>query len=74
MSFEVVFNVFLGMLGLLGCTLVIVFSIVFREDKTIHPIYRSFAALPDGDSDSGNLTITNRARSEIAITEPREYK
>jgi hypothetical protein len=27
MNFQVVFKVFLGMLGLLGCTLVIIFSI-----------------------------------------------
>jgi hypothetical protein len=49
MNFEVVFNVFLGILALLGCTLVIIFSIVFQEEKTIHPIYRSLATLPDAD-------------------------
>jgi hypothetical protein len=69
-----VFNVFLGMLALLGCTLVIIFSVVYREDKTIHPLYRSLATLPDADSESGDLTITSRARSETVITEPREYK
>jgi hypothetical protein len=41
MNYEVVFNVFLGMLALLGWTPVILFLIVFREEKTIHPIYRS---------------------------------
>jgi len=66
MNFEVVFNVFLGMLALLGCALVIIFSIVFREEKTIHPIYRSLATLPDADSDSADLTITSRARSETS--------
>ena len=67
MNFEVVFNVFLGMLALLGCMLVILFSIVFREDKTIHPIYRSLATLPDADSDSGDLTITSRDRPETNL-------
>jgi hypothetical protein len=41
MSYEVVFNVFLGILALLGVTLLIIFWLVFRNDKTIHPIYRS---------------------------------
>jgi hypothetical protein len=66
MNFEVVFNVFLGMLGLLGCVLVIIFSIIFREEKTVHPIYRSLAARPDADSNTAALTITSRARSETS--------
>jgi hypothetical protein len=41
MNYELVFNIFLGMLALLGLTLVIIFWRVFRNDKTIHPIYRS---------------------------------
>jgi hypothetical protein len=51
MNFEAVFNVFVGILALLGCTLIIIFSIVFREEKTIHPIYRSLATFSDADSD-----------------------
>ena len=50
MNYEAVFNVFLGMLALLGCTPVILFLIVFREQKTIHPIYRSVASLAEPDS------------------------
>jgi hypothetical protein len=41
MSYEVVFYVFLGILALLGLMLIIIFWLVFRNDKTIHPIYRS---------------------------------
>jgi hypothetical protein len=51
MNFEAVFNVFLGILALLVCTLVIIFSMVFREEKTIHPIYRSLATFPGSESD-----------------------
>ena len=74
MNFEVVFNVFLGMLALLGWALVIIFSVVFREDKTIHPIYRSRATSLTQIPTVGNPTSTSRTRSEKAITEPREYK
>lgn len=65
MNFEVVFNIFLGVLALLGCALIIIFSIVFREDTAIHPIYRSLATLTDGDSESGDPTITSRADSKL---------
>ena len=40
MNYEAVFNIFVGMLTLFGCVLSIIFWIVFREDNTIHPIYR----------------------------------
>jgi len=45
MNYEAVFNIFLGMLALVGCVLVVIFWIVFREGNTIHPIYRSLASL-----------------------------
>jgi len=35
MDYEVVFNIFLGWLALVGCALVIIFWIVFREENTI---------------------------------------
>jgi hypothetical protein len=58
MNYEVVFNVFLGMLALLGCTPVILFLIVFREQKTIHPIYRSVASLGEPECERADLTVT----------------
>jgi hypothetical protein len=36
MDYEAVFNIFLGMLALVGCALVIIFWIVFREENTNH--------------------------------------
>jgi hypothetical protein len=59
MNYEAVFNIFLGMLALLGCVLVIIFWIVFREENTIHPIYRSLASLANPDCNSADSTITN---------------
>jgi hypothetical protein len=41
MNYEVVFNAFLGTLALLGCSLLIIFWLVFRDEKTIHRVYRS---------------------------------
>jgi len=36
MDYEVVFNIFLGMLALVKCALVIIFWIVVREENRIH--------------------------------------
>jgi hypothetical protein len=46
-NYEAVFNIFLGMLALLGCALLIIFWLVFRKENTIHPIYRSVRSLAD---------------------------
>ncbi len=64
MNYEAVFNIFLGMLALLGCVLVIIFWIVFREENTIHPIYRSLASLANSDCNSADQTITNHTGPE----------
>ncbi len=66
MNYEAVFNVFLGMLALLGCTPVILFLIVFREQKTIHPIYRSVATLADPDSKRADRIVTSHAGRETS--------
>jgi hypothetical protein len=66
MNYEVVFNVFLGMLALLGWTPVILFLIVFREEKTIHPIYRSAPCLAEPDANRADLTITSHAEPETS--------
>ena len=66
MNYEVVFNVFLGMLALLGCTPVILFLIVFREQKTIHPIYRSAACLAEPDANRADLTVSRHAGPKIS--------
>jgi hypothetical protein len=59
MDYEAVFNIFLGMLALLGCVLLIIFWIVFREENTIHPIYRSLASLANSDCSGEDPTIIN---------------
>lgn len=51
MIYETVLNIFLGILSLIGGLLVIVFWIVFREENTIHPIYRTVASDDIADSD-----------------------
>ena len=51
MNYEMVFNIFLEMLTLIGCLLVIIFWLVFREENTVHPIYGTVATLDNGDSD-----------------------
>jgi hypothetical protein len=66
MNYEAVFNIFLGMLALLGCTPVILFLIVFQEQKTIHPIYRSVATLADPDSKRADRTVTSHAEPETS--------
>ena len=64
MSYEAVFNIFLGMLALLGCVLLIIFWIVFREENTIHPIYRSVRSQTDLNCQRTEPTITNHATTE----------
>lgn len=64
MNYEVVFHVFLGMLALLGSGPVILFFIVFREEKAIHPIYRSVANLTEPNTNRAALTITSHAEPE----------
>ena len=66
MNYEAVFNVFLGILALLGFTPVILFLIVFREQKTIHPIYRSVASVGEPDYKRADLTITSHAEPETS--------
>jgi hypothetical protein len=66
MNYEAVFNIFLGMLALLGCTPVILFMIVFREEKTIHPIYRSAASLAEPDANHAHPTVTRHAGLETS--------
>ena len=64
MNYEAVFNIFLGMLTLLGCVLSIIFWIVFREEMTIHPIYRSVGSEADLNCQRTKPTITNHATTE----------
>ena len=66
MNYEAVFNIFLGMLTLLGCVLSIIFWIVFREENTIHPIYRSAPCLAEPDASRADLTITSHAEPETS--------
>jgi hypothetical protein len=66
MNYEAVFNVFLGILALLGFTPVILFLIVFREEKTIHPIYRSAACLTEPDANRVDLTVSRHAGPETS--------
>ena len=56
MNYETVFNFFLGILSVIGGLLVVIFWIVFRQENTIHPIYRTIATLNDDDSDRAILT------------------
>ena len=64
MNYEAVVVIFLGMLTLLGCVLSIIFWIVFREEKTIHPIYRSVASQADLNCHHAEPTITSHAATE----------
>ena len=64
MNYEAVFNIFLGMLALLGCVLLIIFWLAFREGNTIHPIYRSLASLANSDCNGEDPTITNHTGPE----------
>jgi hypothetical protein len=64
MNYEAVFNIFLGMLALLGCVLFIIFWIVFREGNPIHPIYRCLASLANPDCNGEDPTITNHTGPE----------
>jgi hypothetical protein len=64
MSYGAVFNILQGMLALLGCLLVIMFRVVFREENAIHPIYRSVKSQADPDCNSAEPTITSRAAPE----------
>jgi hypothetical protein len=57
MNYEVVFNVFLGILALLGCTLVLIFWIVFREEKVLHPIYRSLVSPAEPESRAAAASV-----------------
>ena len=66
MNYEVVFNVFLGMLALLGWAPVILFLIVFREEKMIHPIYRSAACLAEPHANRADLTVTSHVEPETS--------
>jgi len=61
MEYEVVFRVFLGLLVVLGCAVFVIFLIEFREDVTIHPIYRSRAA-----SANPHFARVKLARSELS--------
>ncbi|PYX94177.1 MAG: hypothetical protein DMG71_13210 [Acidobacteria bacterium] len=54
MSYELVFNVFLGMLALLGFALLIMFWRVFRNENTIHPIYRPYVSPADSESSTAS--------------------
>ena len=71
MNYEAVFNIFLGMLALVGCVLVVIFWIVFREGNTIHPIYRSLASLANPDCNGADPTITNHTGPKEARSEGR---
>lgn len=64
MNYEAVFNIFLGMLTVLGCILSIIFWIVFREEKTIHPIYRSVGSRADPNCYHTEPTIPSHAATE----------
>jgi hypothetical protein len=65
MNYETVFNIFLAILLLIGGLLVIVLWIVFREENTIHPIYRKVAR-NDDDSDLAILTTASPVWSQNA--------
>jgi hypothetical protein len=71
MNYEVVFNVFLGILALLGCTLVLIFWIVFREEKTLHPIYRSLVSPADPESRAASVQVAG-ARSNTHSIKRRD--
>ena len=64
MNYEAVVVIFMGMLTLLGCVLSIIFWIVFREEKTIHPIYRSVGSLADPSRHHAKPTITSHPATE----------
>jgi hypothetical protein len=64
MNYEAVLVIFLGMLTLLGCVLSIIFWIVFREEKTIHPIYRSVGSRADPNCHHAEPTITSHTATE----------
>jgi hypothetical protein len=66
MNYEVVFNILLGMIALLGWAPVILFFLVFREEKTIHPIYRHVASLAEPDSNRADLTVTSHTGPETS--------
>jgi hypothetical protein len=64
MNYEAVFNIFVGILVLLGWALLIIFWIVFREENTTHPIYRSVRSQTDPNCQRTEPTITNHATTE----------
>ena len=64
MNYEAVFNIFLGMLTLLGCVVSIIFWIVFREENTIHPIYRLVGSHTDPNCQRAEPTITSHEATE----------
>lgn len=64
MNYEAVFNIFLGMLALIGCVLLIIFWIVFREENAIHPIYRSIRSQTDPNCQRTEPAITNNATTQ----------
>jgi hypothetical protein len=64
MNYEAVFNIFLGMLAVLGCVLVIMFWIVFRKENMTHPSYRPGASLANSDCNGADRTIVNHTGLE----------
>ena len=64
MNYEAMFNIFLGMLALLGCALFIIFWIVFREENTVHPIYRSVQSQADANCQRAEPIITSHAATK----------
>jgi hypothetical protein len=71
MNYETVFNIFVGILSLIGGLLIIVFWIVFREENTIHPIYRMVARHDDGDSDRSILTTASSVWNQSSTAPSR---
>jgi len=52
-------NLVVGALALLGWALLIIFLVEFREEVTMHPIYR----MPEGRVDPTGSTVESRAIS-----------
>jgi hypothetical protein len=71
MTYKAVFNFFVAMLALIGGLLVVVFWIVFREENTIHPIYRTIATLDDDDADRAILTTADPGWTQNSIEASR---
>ena len=67
MNYEAVFNIFLGMITVLGCVLSIIFWIVFREENAAHPIYRPVGSEADRNGSRAEPPIASWAKTEPSL-------